>query len=56
MKNNVCYLFSRTEENNDGLDTAVLLPKNNDSELTIMQDKLMLDPEDEIIVIEIITK
>ncbi len=56
MKNNVCYLFSRTEGNHDGLDTAVLLPKNNDSELTIMQDKLTLEPEDEIIVIEITTK
>ena len=30
--------------------------KNNDSELTIMQDKLTLEPEDEIIVIEIITQ
>ena len=56
MKNNVCYLFSRTEGNHDGLDTAVLLPKNNDSELMIMQDKLTLEPEDEIIVIEITTK
>ena len=56
MKNNVCYLFSRTEGNDDGLDTAVLLPKNNDSKLTIMQDKLTLEPQDEIIVIEIITK
>ena len=56
VKNNVCYLFSRTEGNNDGLDTAVLLPKNTDSELTIMQGKLTLEAEDEIIVIEIITK
>ena len=56
MKNNVCYLFSRTEGNHDGLDTAVLLPKNNDSELTIMQDQLTLEPQDEIIVIEITMK
>lgn len=56
VKNNVCYLFSRTNGNNDGLDTAVLLPKNDDSDLTIIQDELTLEPEDEIIVIEIITK
>ena len=56
VKNNICYLFSRTEGNHDGLDTAVLLPKNDDSDLIIIQNELTLQPEDEIIVIETITK
>ena len=51
VKNNVSYLFSRTEGNNDGLDTAVLLPKMDNSELKIVQDELTLEPDDEIIVI-----
>lgn len=56
VKDNVCYLFSRTEGNNDGLDTAILLPKEDDSDLMIVQNELTLEPEDEIIVIEITAK
>ena len=51
VKNNVSYLFSRTEGSNDGLDTAVLLPKNDNSDLKIVQNELTLEPDDEIIVI-----
>ena len=51
VKNNISYLFSRTEESNDDLDTAVLLPKMDNSELKIVQDELTLEPEDEIIVL-----
>ena len=51
VKNNISYLFSRTEGNDDGLDTAVLLPKNDNSELKIVQNELILEPDDEIIVI-----
>lgn len=53
VKNNVSYLFSRTEGNGDGLDTAVLLPKNDDSSLKIVQDKLKLEKDDEIIVMKL---
>ena len=56
VKNNVSYLFARTEGNNDGLDTAVLLPKNDDGEGTIRLNRLTLEPEDEIVVIEIKAK
>ena len=51
VKNNVSYLFSRTEGADDGLDTAVLLPKNDNSDLKIVQNELTLEPDDEIIVI-----
>ena len=51
VKNNVSYLFSRTEGGDDGLDTAVLLPKNDNSDLKIVQNELTLEPDDEIIVI-----
>ncbi|HAG13806.1 MAG TPA: hypothetical protein DCG49_08095 [Ruminococcus sp.] len=51
VKNNVSYLFSRTEGKNDGLDTAVLLPKNDNSDLRIDRNELTLEPNDEIIVI-----
>jgi len=51
VKNNISYLFSRTEGSNDGLDTAVLLPKMDNSELKIVQDELTLDPDDEIVVL-----
>ena len=51
VKNNVSYLFSRTEGKGDGLDTAVLLPKNDNSDLKIVQNELTLEPDDEIIVI-----
>ena len=53
VKNNVSYLFSRTEGSGDGLDTAVLLPKNDDSELKIVQNKLALESSDEIIVMKL---
>ena len=53
VKNNISYLFSRTEGNQDGLDTAVLLPKNDDSNLKIVQDELILEPDDEIIVMKL---
>ena len=53
VKNNVSYLFSRTEGSNDGLDTAVLLPKNDNSSLKIVQDKLSLEKDDEIIVMKL---
>jgi hypothetical protein len=53
VKNNVSYLFSRTEGSNDGLDTAVLLPKNDNSSLKIVQDKLSLENDDEIIVMKL---
>ena len=53
VKNNISYLFSRTEGSNDGLDTAVLLPKNDNSDLKIVQDKLTLDSRDEIIVMKL---
>ena len=53
VKNNVSYLFSRTESSNDGLDTAVLLPKNDNSSLRIVQDKLRLENDDEIIVMKL---
>lgn len=56
VKHNVCYLFSRTEGRHDGLDTAVLLPKNDNSERMMVQDELTLEPENEIIVIEIINQ
>lgn len=53
VKNNVSYLFSRTEGNHDGLDTAVLLPKNDNSPLKIVQDKLSFENNDEIIVMKL---
>jgi len=51
VKNNVSYLFSRTEGKGDGLDTAVLLPKNDNSDLKIVQNELTMEPDDEIIVL-----
>ncbi len=56
VKNNTCYLFSRTEDKNDGLDTAVLLPKNDNSPLKIVQNELTLDSDDEIIVMRLTKK
>ncbi|MBR0483759.1 MAG: hypothetical protein IJJ69_03155, partial [Oscillospiraceae bacterium] len=56
VKNNISYLFSRTEGNHDGLDTSVLLPKNDDSSLKIVQDELLLEPDDEIIVMKLTGK
>lgn len=56
VKNNISYLFSRTEGNNDGLDTAVLLPKNDNSDLKINQNELILEPDDEIIVMTLVSK
>ncbi len=56
VKNNISYLFSRTEGNHDGLDTAVLLPKNDDSNLKIIQDELILEPDDEIIIMKLTDK
>lgn len=56
VKNNISYLFSRTEGNHDGLDTAVLLPKNDNSNLKIMQEELTLAPDDEIIVMKLTNK
>lgn len=53
VKNNISYLFSRTEGNQDGLDTTVLLPKNDDNNLKIVQDELILAPDDEIIVMKL---
>ena len=51
VKNNISYLFSRTEGKNDGLDTSVLLPKSDNSDLKIVQNELTLEPDDEMIVI-----
>jgi hypothetical protein len=56
VKNNISYLFSRTEGNHDGLDTTVLLPKNDDSNLKIIQDELILEPDDEIIIMKLTDK
>ncbi|MBR6386132.1 MAG: hypothetical protein IKS03_08465 [Ruminococcus sp.] len=56
VKNNISYLFSRTEDNNDGLDTAVLLPKNDNSNLKIVQNELILEPDNEIIVVKLTSK
>ena len=53
VKNNVSYLFSRTEGSNDGLDTAVLLPKNDDISLIIAKERLSLEKNDEIIVMKL---
>ena len=53
VKNNISYLFSRTEGSNDGLDTAVLLPKKDNSDMKIVQDKLTLENNDEIIVMKL---
>ena len=43
--------ISRTEGKGDGLDTAILLPKNDNSDLKIVQNELTLEPDDEIIVL-----
>ncbi|MCR5122967.1 MAG: hypothetical protein K6B74_11170 [Ruminococcus sp.] len=53
VKNNISYLFSRTEGSGDGLDTAVLLPKNDDDSLKIVQNDLTLGNDDEIIVMKL---
>ena len=39
----VCFYF----------DTTVLLPKNDNSDLKIVQDELLLLPDDEIIVMKL---
>jgi hypothetical protein len=52
VKNGVNYLFARTNGSNDDLDTAVLLPKNDDEKLVIRENRLKLDPKDEIIVVK----
>jgi hypothetical protein len=53
VKNNISYLFSRTEGSGDGLYTAVLLPKNDDDSLKIVQNDLTLGNDDEIIVMKL---
>ena len=56
VKNNVCYLFARTEGNHDGLDTTVLLPKDDNSDLKLTPDKLKFESDDEIVVIKLTKK
>ena len=52
IKNGINYLFARTENSSDGLDSTVLLSKDSSVPAFGTPDKLTLDPDDEIIVIK----
>ena len=52
IKNGINYLFARTENNSDGLESAILLSKDSSVPAFGTPDKLTLKPDDEIIVIK----
>lgn len=52
IKNGINYLFARTENSSDGLDSTILLSKDSSVPAFGTSDKLILDPDDEIIVIK----
>lgn len=53
IKNNKDYLFSRTDNKNDDLDTSILLAKEENSPLKDGSNLIKLNPNDELIVLKL---
>lgn len=53
MKNHTTYLFSRTDQEQDGLDSVVLSAKEEGQVYSTAQNNITLEKEDELIVIKL---
>ncbi|MCR5586397.1 MAG: hypothetical protein K6F77_02575 [Lachnospiraceae bacterium] len=51
VKDDVTYTFSRTDGNNDGLDTAVLLGSSEGQVYKTDRNDIILDPDDELVML-----
>ncbi|MDE6088182.1 MAG: hypothetical protein K2G25_07320, partial [Oscillospiraceae bacterium] len=52
IKNGIHYLFARMDQNSDNLDSAVLYPKDEGKPFLAPDQKITLEPDDEIIILK----
>ncbi|MCR5203265.1 MAG: hypothetical protein K6D02_09300, partial [Lachnospiraceae bacterium] len=51
VKDDTTYIFSRTDEKNDGLDTPVLLGSKENQVYETDKDVIVLEPDDELVLL-----